>query len=94
MPEVKKGTKLSFLEQQITTSRNVKGGLITDTLLVGLNYQIEHHLFTNCPRNKLKLITPFVKEICNDLNLQYTSVNFTESNKIIIKELHSVSLAI
>lgn len=94
MPELEKGKKLSFLEQQITTARNVKGGLLTDFFLLGLNYQAEHHLFPNCPRNKLRLITPYLKKVCKELNMEYTVVSFVESNKIIIKELHSVSLAI
>lgn len=93
MPEVKKGMKLSFLEQQIATSRNVQGGVFTDTLLLGLNYQIEHHLFVNCPRNKLKLISPYVKGVCRDLGLEYASVNFVETNKIIIKELYAVTFS-
>lgn len=92
MPEVRRGMKLSFLEQQIVTSRNVQGGYLTDTILLGLNYQIEHHLFPNCPRNKLKKITPYVKKICRDLGLQYSCVNFVETNKIIVRELHSVAL--
>lgn len=94
MPQVKKGDKLSFLEQQVMTARNVRGGFFTDFLLVGLNYQIEHHLFPNCPRNKLKLITPFVKKTCRDLGLEYTEVGFVETNKIILKELNSVSAGI
>ena len=94
MPEVKAGTKLSFLEQQILTARNVRGGFLTDFLLLGLNYQTEHHLFPNCPRNKLKLITPYVKKVCRQLNLQYTEVSFVKSNKIILSELNSVSLSV
>lgn len=94
MPEVRRGMKLSFLEQQIMTSRNVQGGLVTDTLLLGLNYQVEHHLFPNCPRNKLKLITPYVKKVCKQLGLQYSSVNFVQTNKIIVSELQAVALTI
>jgi len=93
MPEIKKGHKLSFLEQQIITSRNVKGGFWTEFFFIGLNYQIEHHLFTNCPRNKLKLITPHVKKLCGELNLEFTEVGTIETNKIIIEELNKVALS-
>lgn len=93
MPEIKRGTKISFLEQSIVTSRNLKGGFLTELFFIGLNYQIEHHLFTNCPRNKLKLITPYVKKLCRQLNLEYTEVGIVETNKIILGELRKVSLA-
>ena len=50
------GKRPSFLVQQVVTSRNVHGpgavgGHIVDFLYGGLNYQIEHHLFPNMPRN-------------------------------------------
>lgn len=94
MPQIKKGQEISFLEQQIITSRNIKGGFFTDLILLGLNYQIEHHLFTNCPRNKLKLITPYVKKICEKYGLEYTEVGIVETNRIILNELKQVSLSV
>ena len=33
-----------FLRRQVLTSRNVRGGWLTDLAMGGLNYQIEHHL--------------------------------------------------
>ncbi|OGD89141.1 hypothetical protein A3F45_02080 [Candidatus Curtissbacteria bacterium RIFCSPHIGHO2_12_FULL_41_17] len=93
MPEIKKGMKLSFLEQSIITSRNLKGGFLTELFFIGLNLQIEHHLFTNCPRNKLKLITPYAKKLCHEMGLEYTDVGIIETNKIILDELRKVALA-
>ncbi|MEX2027980.1 MAG: acyl-CoA desaturase [Candidatus Curtissbacteria bacterium] len=92
MPIIKKGEKLSFLEQQIVTSRNVKRGLLTDFVYLGLNYQIEHHLFPSCPRNKLKLITPYVKKVCAQEGLEYTETGIIHSNKIILAELSRIAL--
>jgi fatty acid desaturase len=91
MPEIKKGTKISFMEQAIITSRNLKGGFLTELFFNGLNYQIEHHLFTECPRNKLKLITPYAKNICKQYGLEYTEVGIIETNKIILHELNQVA---
>lgn len=91
MPQYKKGTRVSFLEQQILTARNIKGNWLLDTLCISLNYQTEHHLFPNCPRHKLKLITPYLQKICQQTGLKYTETNILQSNKIILKELHSVS---
>jgi fatty acid desaturase len=91
MPQIEKGAKFSFLEQQIITSRNVKSNWLLDVFYIGLNYQIEHHLFPNCPRNKLGLITPYVKEICEKYNLEFSEVSLIETNKIILKELHQIA---
>jgi fatty acid desaturase len=90
-PHFEKGLRYSFLEHQIMTSRNIHGHWLTDTMYMGLNYQIEHHLFPSCPRNKLKLIMPHVKKIARKLKLDYEQVSVWESNKIILSELMVVS---
>lgn len=91
MPQLGKGVRISFIEQQVLTSRNVKGHWLTDFIYMGLNYQIEHHLFPNTPRNKLNKITPFVLAFCKKRKLDYTSVGVIESNKIILSELNKIS---
>ncbi len=90
MYEPKKGEKLSFLKHQIITSRNIYANPITDYIFMGLNYQIEHHLFPMCPRNKLKLITPYVLQICSEQKLEYSKVSFVRSNQIILQSLRDV----
>jgi len=91
MPQLSADTDVSFLEQQIVTSRNITPSWFTDTLYFGLNYQIEHHLFPNCPRSRLKHITPYVLEICRETGLEYTQAGILESNRIIIRELNRVA---
>lgn len=91
MPKMAKNVKLSFLERQIITSSNVYGNWLNDFLYMGLNYQIEHHLFPNCPRNKLKYIQPYVLDICKKLRLEYTQVSFIQSNKNILAELRQLA---
>lgn len=90
MPQFASHTKLSFLEHQIVTTRNINPSFLNDYFYMGLNYQIEHHLFPNCPRNKLKLITPYVKEVCRKMKIEFTSVGVIESNKIILDQLSQV----
>ncbi len=90
MPQVKKGVKFSFLEQQIVTARNVTPSLLTDFFSMGLNYQIEHHLFPACPRNKLHLLTPFVQSICDRYGLPYTSESVWETHRSILSQLRFI----
>jgi fatty acid desaturase len=91
MPSLARESTLSFLEQQVRTARNVKGGLLTDFFLVGLNHQVEHHLFPACPRNKLRRLGPYVRRICEEQGLPYTQVSFVRTNRILVAHLHRVS---
>ena len=91
MIELKKSTPISFLEHQIITSRNIRPNPLVDFIYLGLNYQIEHHLFPNCPRNKLHLLTPYVREICSKADLEFTETSIIESNRIILSELNRIA---
>lgn len=91
MPYIKKDVKFSFIEQQVRTSRNLYANPITDFVYLGLNYQIEHHLFPGCPRNKLHKTQKLVQKTCKKLGLEYTQVGIIETNRIILSELKSVA---
>ncbi len=84
---------LSFLEQQVVSSRNVKGHPVTDFVFLGLNYQIEHHLFPTTPRDKLKNMQPYVQAVCARCGLPYADVGVIESNRLILADLHRISAA-
>jgi len=79
------------LRKQVLTSRNVRGGLVTDWTLGGLNYQIEHHLFPSMPRPNLRHAQPIVREYCTDLGLPYTETGLVESYAIGLRHLRDVS---
>ena len=56
MPILDADDQSDFLRRQVLTSRNVRGGWLTDLALGGLNYQIEHHLFPSMPRPNLRRV--------------------------------------
>ena len=91
MPELAPGVKLSFLEQQIVTSRNVIGHPVLDQFYMGLNYQIEHHLFPATPRINLPRLSMHVQALCRKLNLEYTLCTPIESDQIILRELAEIA---
>ena len=93
MPEVARGVKLSFFEQQIVTSRNVTSHPILDQLYLGLNYQIEHHLFPNCPRIHMAALAKIVRRVCKEQNLPYEECTPLQVDRIILGELALVSAA-
>ncbi|WP_019356490.1 fatty acid desaturase family protein [Streptomyces sp. AA1529] len=82
--------RLDFLSSQVLTSRNVRGGPVTDFLLGGLNYQIEHHLFPNMPTSALPLTQPLVRTRCAELALPYTETGLIDSYRQALRHLHAV----
>ncbi|GAA1513447.1 acyl-CoA desaturase [Kribbella lupini] len=92
MPLVPATMKLDFLRRQVLMSRNIRGGVVVDFLMGGLNYQIEHHLFPSMPRPTLRHVRPIVREYCAKHKVKYTEVGFFESYGIVIDYLNNVGL--
>lgn len=78
------------LLRQVLTSRNVRGGPLTDALLGGLNYQIEHHLFPSMPRANLRHAQPIVREFCTDHQIPYLECSALASYRAAITHMHRV----
>jgi fatty acid desaturase len=71
MPVLAASEKTDFLRRQVLTSRNVRGGWLTDLAVGGLNYQIEHHLFPSMPRPNLRRSQALVAAFCAEHDLPY-----------------------
>jgi fatty acid desaturase len=65
------GEKLSFFEQQITTSRNISNPWLLDFYYGGLNSQIEHHLFPRVAHNRYRAMRPIVRAFCAERGIPY-----------------------
>jgi fatty acid desaturase len=91
MPSITDESDWDFLRRQVLTSRDVKGGIITDFVYGGLNYQIEHHLFPSMPRNKLGEAQVIVRQFCQESGIPYKESGVVESNKEVLQYLHEVS---
>ncbi|MEP6817141.1 MAG: acyl-CoA desaturase [Marmoricola sp.] len=92
MPIVAKDGRIDFLRRQVLMSRNVRGGLLVDFAMGGLNYQIEHHLFPNMPRPNLKLAQPTIRAYCARHSVSYAEVGLFESYGIVVGYLNNVGL--
>ncbi|MFE2561168.1 fatty acid desaturase family protein [Streptomyces sp. NPDC059352] len=84
------GDSWGHLRRQVLTSRNIRGGALTDWFLGGLNYQVEHHLFPSMPRPHLRLAQPAVRAHCAALGVPYTETGFVESYRQALGHLHEV----
>lgn len=88
MPTLQGADRTDFLRRQVLTSRNVRGGRITDVVLGGLNYQIEHHLFPSMPSPHLRRAQAIVRSHCQKLGIGYLETSLTESYRQALASLH------
>ncbi|WP_399921310.1 fatty acid desaturase family protein [Streptomyces kanamyceticus] len=84
------GERWGHLSRQVLTSRNIRGGLLTDWFLGGLNYQIEHHLFPSMPRPHLRFAQPVVRAHCATLGMSYTEAGFVDSYRQVLRHMYEV----
>jgi fatty acid desaturase len=84
------GEPWGHLRRQVLTSRNIRGGAVTDWFLGGLNYQIEHHLFPSMPRPHLRLARPLVRAHCRKLGIPYAETGLVDSYRQSLRHMHEV----
>jgi fatty acid desaturase len=89
MPVLGEQDNLDYLRRQVLTSRNVSGGPLVETLLGGLNYQIEHHLFPSMPRPSLRRCRSLVRAFCAQHELPYCELNLVASYAQVLRALHT-----
>jgi len=90
MPILTEQDELDYLRKQVLTARNVRGGWLTEFVLGGLNYQIEHHLFPSMPSHSLRRCQPLVRAFCQKLDLPYCETGAFRSYGEVLKYLHRV----
>ena len=88
---VTENQRLDFLRGQVLTSRNIRSHPITDFFYGGLNYQIEHHLFPNMPRNRLRDAVSIVRGYCAEHDIPYHETSILEGFKELLTEMHRAS---
>ncbi|MHB1596022.1 MAG: fatty acid desaturase family protein [Streptosporangiaceae bacterium] len=90
MPVLGEHEKVDFLRRQVTTSRNIRGGWLTDFALGGLNYQIEHHLFPSMPRPSLRRAQETIRAYCEARGVAYHETSLVSSYGQVLRHLHDV----
>ncbi|MDR6972972.1 acyl-CoA desaturase [Leifsonia shinshuensis] len=93
MPILPAGTRVDFLNKQVLTSRNIRGGWSMSALMGGLNHQVEHHLFPSMPRPHLARARVLVREHCAAHDIPYTETGLVNSYRIVVRYLNRVGLA-
>ncbi len=94
MPVLSDSDTRDFLRRQVLTSRNVSGGRLTETLLGGLNYQIEHHLFPGMPRPSLRRCRILVRAFCAQTGVRYCEKGIIGSYGDVLRHLHQAGQSV
>lgn len=87
---------LSFLEHQLATCRNVRVpgpaavAAVLDFLFIGLNHQIEHHLFPWAPVSRLARGAAVVRSFCREIGLPYHETTYGEAIRTVLHHLWRV----
>jgi fatty acid desaturase len=80
-----------YLRRQVVTARNVRPNPVVDFWFIGLNYQIEHHLFPTLARNKLGAARVIVRRFCAERRVPYVEVGVLRSFVEILQGLSEAS---
>jgi fatty acid desaturase len=94
MPTLTGEQELDFLRRQVLTSRDVRGSVLVDVAMGGLNYQIEHHLFPNMPSPNLRRAQPIIENYCAHIGVRYEQTGLIDSYTRALRHLHQVGAPI
>ena len=78
MPIITEDT-LPFYKQQVFTARNIKPNFFVDIFYGGLNYQVEHHLFSAMSRKHLPEARKLVLKFCEKTGIPYYETTMPRS---------------
>jgi fatty acid desaturase len=87
------GQQLSYLEQQITTSRNITNPRLFDFYYGGLNSQIEHHLFPRVSHDRYRAMRPIVRAFCKRRGISYQQVGLYRALASVGRHLGEMTAA-
>jgi fatty acid desaturase len=90
MPMLTDEEERDYLRRQVLTARNVRGGVLVDFALGGLNYQIEHHLFPSMPRPSLRRSQALIRSYCEEHGVSYLETTLLRSYAQALNHLHEV----
>lgn len=93
MPLVPKDSKIDFFQRQVLTSRNIRSTWLTDNLMGGLNFQVEHHLFPSMARPNLNAAHKIVVAYCKEKSVPFVETGLFQSYGMVISYLNKVGLS-
>ena len=90
MPLVMDRERLTFVEHQVATSRNVRVPQSWDLFFGGLNFQIEHHILPNCPSYRLRELNKLFRPRIEQVGLPYREMSWPDAFKEVRRHFSAV----
>jgi delta8-fatty-acid desaturase len=78
---------------QLRTTMNVATHPLLDWVHIGLQFQVEHHLFPRLPRHNLRKARALVKEVCKKHDIYYHEPGFFAGNLEMVGALRTAASA-
>jgi len=78
---------------QMKTTMDITTPPCLDWLHIGLQFQIEHHLFPRLPRHNLRAARDLVKAVCKKHGIHYHERSFLEANVETVRTLSNAAQA-
>uniref|UniRef100_A0A7S4B931 Cytochrome b5 heme-binding domain-containing protein n=1 Tax=Chrysotila carterae TaxID=13221 RepID=A0A7S4B931_CHRCT len=78
---------------QLKTTMNVATPPLLDWVHIGLQFQIEHHLFPRLPRHNLRKARELVRPLCAKHGIHYHEPSFWQANVETLRALRSAAFA-
>jgi fatty acid desaturase len=85
--------KPSYLDQQVTTSRNISNPPVLDFYYGGLNSQIEHHLFPRVAHDRYRAMRPVVRAFCEARGIAYEEASLYGALAAVGRHLGAMTAA-
>jgi fatty acid desaturase/predicted heme/steroid binding protein len=82
-----------FWRLQVSTTRNVTSNPLIGWFCGGLQYQVEHHLFPDCPRHSLGEVHKHVEKFCQEHEVTYHEATLWKGSVEVLDHLSDVSEA-
>ena len=84
-------TTHDFVTAQAVSTRDIAPGAWADWFTGGLNYQIEHHLFSGLPRHNLGLVAPAVASLFAKHGLEYEACGMAMGTRRVMQTLAGIA---
>jgi len=84
-------SRAAWYVMQVEAARDVEMPEWLSILCGGLDRQIEHHLFPRMPPNRLRQISPRVREICEKHGVKYRTDTWPRTLRSVLGELRRLS---
>ncbi|KAK3276425.1 hypothetical protein CYMTET_15490 [Cymbomonas tetramitiformis] len=77
-----------WFKMQCATTLNIATPPLFDFVHIGLQHQIEHHLFPRLPRHNLREARKYVKPLCEKHGIVYHEPGFFQANVELVRTLY------